>query len=87
MYNDEKQVQVRVVDKEMWFKLQTKGEEVAKDCLFGGMKIEEAVKRGSFTRSCFLGENKAPEVVSEALSSSLWTDRIHGGSQETFRAR
>ncbi len=87
VYNDEKQVQVRVVDKEMWFKLQTKGEEVAKDCLFGGMKIEEAVKRGSFTRSCFLGENKAPEVVSEALSSSLWTDRIHGGSQETFRAR
>ncbi len=87
VYNDEKQVQARVVDKEMWFKLQTKGEEVAKDCLFGGMKIEEAVKRGSFTRSCFLGENKAPEVVSEALSSSLWTDRIHGGSQETFRAR
>ncbi|GFR07218.1 IS110 family transposase [Trichonephila clavata] len=35
VYNDEKQVQVRVVDKEMWFKLQTKGEEVAKDCLFG----------------------------------------------------
>ncbi|GFR25008.1 uncharacterized protein TNCT_639441 [Trichonephila clavata] len=35
VYNDEKQVQVRVVDKEMWLKLQTKGEEVAKDCLFG----------------------------------------------------
>ncbi|KAG8173539.1 hypothetical protein JTE90_006258 [Oedothorax gibbosus] len=87
VYNDEKQVQVRVVDKEMWLKLQTKGEEVAKDCLFGGMKIEEAVKRGSFTRSCFLGESKAPEAVSETLSSSLWANRVQGGSQETFRAR
>src|SRR6266576_4507965 len=86
VYNDEKQVQVRVVDKEMWLKLQTKGEEVAKDCLFGGMKIEEAVKRGSFTRSCFLGESKATEAVSETLSSSVWANRVQGGCQETFRA-
>ncbi|MBS9530010.1 hypothetical protein INQ25_01085 [Wolbachia endosymbiont of Rhagoletis cerasi] len=93
VYHDAKnydQVQVRALDREMLFELQAKGEEVAKNCLFGGMTVEEAVKRGSFTRSGFLGEKKATEereAVSEALSSSLWIDRIRGGSQETFKQR
>ncbi len=93
VYHDAKnygQVQVRVADREMWDELQRRGEVVGKDCLFGGMTVEEAVKRGNFPGRGILGENKdieEREAVSEALSSSLWTDRIHGGSQETFRAR
>lgn len=81
---------MRVADREMWDELQRRGEVVGKDCLFGGMTVEEAVKRGNFPGRGILGENKdieEREAVSEALSSSLWTDRIHGGSQETFRAR
>ncbi|MDR1139101.1 MAG: hypothetical protein LBJ80_00510 [Rickettsiales bacterium] len=85
VYHDVKnydQIQVRVVDTEMLSKLQAKGEEIGKNCLFGGMKIEEAVKRGSFPRSGFLSEKKA---ASETLSSSSWEGRISGGSQETIR--
>ncbi|MGL9759392.1 MAG: hypothetical protein ACR5LA_11865 [Wolbachia sp.] len=93
VYHDAKnygQVQVRVADREMWHELQRRGEVVGKDCLFGGMTVEEAVKRGNFPGRGILGENKAieeREAVSEALSSSLWTDRIRGGSQETFKQR
>ncbi|WP_246039576.1 hypothetical protein [Wolbachia endosymbiont of Carposina sasakii] len=84
VYNDVSQVQVRVLDREMLLALQTKGEEIGKDCLFGGMKIEEAVKRGSFSRSGFLSERN---TESELLSSSSWVDRVSRGSEETFKAR
>ncbi len=93
VYHDAKnygQVQVRVADREMWDELQRRGEVVGKDCLFGGMTVEEAVKRGNFPGRGILGENKTieeRETVSEALSSSLWANRVQGGSQETFRAR
>ncbi|NUX01354.1 hypothetical protein GO685_02370 [Wolbachia endosymbiont of Madathamugadia hiepei] len=61
VYHDVKnydQIQVKVEDTEMLSKLQAKGEEIGKNCLFGGMKIEEAVERGGFPRSGFLSEKK-----------------------------
>ncbi len=89
VYHDVKnydQIQVRVADTEMLLKLQAKDEEIGKNCLFGGIKIEEAVKRGNFHRRGFLSEKKDMEergVASETLSS--WQDKISGGSKETFR--
>jgi len=91
VYRDAKnygQVQVRVSDREMWDELQRRGEEVGKDCLFGGMPVEEAVKRGSFPGRGILGKSEATEerkAVREALSS--WVDRTREGSKETFRQR
>lgn len=84
------QVQVRVVDKEMWFELQKKGEEVGKGCLFGGMTVKEAVERGSFTRSGMWSKEQVTEEIKEASKNNSsetlsWVNRACGGSKETFR--
>ncbi|WP_341823796.1 hypothetical protein [Wolbachia endosymbiont (group A) of Agelastica alni] len=85
LYQDVKncsQVQVKVADKEMWAELQKIGEEVGKNCLFGGVKLKEAVERGSFTR-CGIWSEKQKEV-SEKLFS--WADKVRENSKETCRA-
>ncbi|MFP3021397.1 MAG: hypothetical protein ACEY3K_00060, partial [Wolbachia sp.] len=46
LYQDANQVQVRMADKEMWAELQKRGEEIGKNCLFGGVKLQEAVEKG-----------------------------------------
>ncbi|MGL9761739.1 MAG: hypothetical protein ACR5LB_06095 [Wolbachia sp.] len=76
------QVQVRVENKEMWAELQKRGEEIGKNCLFGGVKLKEAVERGSFTR-CGIWSEKQKEV-SEKLFS--WADKVRENSKETCRA-
>ena len=75
------QVQVRVENKEMWAELQQRGEEIGKNCLFGGVKLKEVVERGSFTR-CGIWSEKQKEV-SEKLFS--WVDKVRENSKETFR--
>ncbi|XCA36067.1 MAG: hypothetical protein ABOJ95_001068 [Wolbachia endosymbiont of Armadillidium vulgare] len=85
LYQDVKkydQVQVRVENKEMWAELQQRGEEIGKNCLFGGVKLKEAVERGSFTR-CGIWSEKQKEV-SEKLFS--WADKVRENSKETCRA-
>ncbi|MFP3031164.1 MAG: hypothetical protein ACEY3M_08530, partial [Wolbachia sp.] len=85
LYHDVKkydQVQVRVENKEMWAELQKRGEEIGKNCLFGGVKLKEAVERGSFTR-CGIWSEKQKEV-SEKLFS--WADKVRENSKETCRA-
>ncbi|WP_353283387.1 hypothetical protein [Wolbachia endosymbiont (group A) of Pogonocherus hispidulus] len=76
------QVQVRVENKEMWAELQQIGEEIGKNCLFGGVKLKEAVEKGSFTR-CGIWSEKQKEV-SEKLFS--WVDKVRENSKETCRA-
>ncbi|WP_264954172.1 hypothetical protein [Wolbachia endosymbiont (group A) of Endotricha flammealis] len=76
------QVQVRVENKEMWAELQQIGEEIGKNCLFGGVKLKEAVEKGSFTR-CGIWSEKQKEV-SEKLFS--WADKVRENSKETCRA-
>ncbi len=90
LYHDVKkydQVQVRVENKEMWAELQKIGEEIGKNCLFGGVKLKEAVERGSFTRCGIWSEKYAIKEVSndEVLPPSSWVNRIREGSKETFR--
>jgi len=90
LYHDVKkydQVQVRVENKEMWAELQKIGEEIGKNCLFGGVKLKEAVERGSFTRCGIWSEKYSIKEVSndEVLSPSSWVNRIREGSKETFR--
>ncbi|WP_265042183.1 hypothetical protein [Wolbachia endosymbiont (group B) of Melanostoma mellinum] len=90
LYHDVKkydQVQVRVENKEMWAELQKRGEEIGKNCLFGGVKLKEAVERGSFTRCGIWSEKYAIKEISndEVLSPSSWVNRVFGGSKETFR--
>ncbi|WP_419198651.1 hypothetical protein ACJZL3_04795 [Wolbachia endosymbiont of Rhagoletis cingulata] len=90
LYHDVKkydQVQLRVENKEMWAELQKIGEEIGKNCLFGGVKLKEAVERGSFTRCGIWSEKYAIKEVSndEVLSPSSWVNRIREGSKETFR--
>ncbi len=85
LYHDVKkydQVQVRVENKEMWAELQQIGEEIGKNCLFGGVKLKEAVEKGSFTR-CGIWSEKQKEV-SEKLFS--WADKVRENSKETCRA-
>ncbi|QJT94755.1 hypothetical protein HGO53_06685 [Wolbachia endosymbiont of Diaphorina citri] len=79
------QVQVRVENKEMWAELQKIGEEVGKNCLFGGVKLKEAVERGSFTRCGIWSEKHAIKEISNDEVLSSWVNRVCGGSKETFR--
>ncbi len=90
LYHDVKkydQVQVRVENKEMWAELQKRGEEIGKNCLFGGVKLKEVVERGNFTRCGIWNEKYAIKEISndEVLSPSSWVNRVFGGSKETFR--
>ncbi|BET37228.1 MULTISPECIES: hypothetical protein [Wolbachia] len=88
LYHDVKkydQVQVRVENKEMWAELQKIGEEVGKNCLFGGVKLKEAVERGSFTRCGIWSEKYAIKEISNDEVLSSWVNRVCGGSKETFR--
>ena len=79
------QVQVRVENKEMWAELQQRGEEIGKNCLFGGMTVKEAVERGSFTRCGIWSEKYAIKEISNDEVLSSWVNRVCGGSKETFR--
>ncbi|WP_264337375.1 hypothetical protein [Wolbachia endosymbiont (group B) of Dolichovespula media] len=79
------QVQVRVENKEMWADLQQRGEEIGKNCLFGGVKLKEAVERGSFTRCGIWSEKYAIKEISNDEVLSSWVNRVCGGSRETFR--
>ncbi|WP_341817570.1 hypothetical protein [Wolbachia endosymbiont (group A) of Pherbina coryleti] len=82
LYQEADQVQVRVANKEMWAELQKRGEEIGKNCLFGGVKLKEVVERGNFTR-CGIWSEKQKEV-SEKLFS--WVDKVRENSKETCRA-
>ncbi len=87
LYQEADQVQVRVANKEMWAELQKRGEEIGKNCLFGGVKLKEAVEKGNFIRCGIWSEKYAIKEVSndEVLSPSSWVNRVCGGSKETFR--
>ena len=88
LYHDVKkydQVQVRVENKEMWAELQKRGEEIGKNCLFGGVKLQEAVEKGNFTRCGIWSEKYAIKEVSNNEVLSPWVNRIREGSKETFR--
>ncbi|WP_353274762.1 hypothetical protein [Wolbachia endosymbiont (group B) of Hofmannophila pseudospretella] len=90
LYQDVKnydQIQVKVADKELWAKLQQRGEEIGKNCLFGRMTVKEAVEKGNFTRCGIWSEKYAIKEISndEVLSPPSWVNRIYGGSKETFR--
>ncbi|BET28434.1 hypothetical protein wCauATS_06360 [Wolbachia pipientis] len=87
LYQEADQVQVRVENKEMWAELQKRDEEIGKNCLFGGVKLQEAVEKGNFTRCGIWSEKYAIKEISndEVLSPSSWVNRVCGGSKETFR--
>lgn len=88
LYQDVKncnQVQVKVADKELWAELQKRGEEIGKNCLFGGVKLKEAVERGNFTRCGIWNEKYAIKEISNDEVLSSWVNRVCGGSKETFR--
>ncbi|AOV88189.1 ankyrin [Wolbachia endosymbiont of Drosophila incompta] len=85
LYQDVKncsQVQLKGREKEMWAELQKRGEEIGKNCLFGGVKLKKVVERGNFTR-CGIWSEKQKEV-SEKLFS--WADKVRENSKETCRA-
>ncbi|WP_353286228.1 hypothetical protein [Wolbachia endosymbiont (group A) of Crataerina pallida] len=89
LYHDVKkydQVQVRVENKEMWAELQQIGEEIGKNCLFAGVKLKEAVEKGSFMR-CGIWNSKQlmKEVDSPSEKLSSWVDKVRENSKETFR--
>ncbi|WP_353284026.1 hypothetical protein [Wolbachia endosymbiont (group A) of Lypha dubia] len=88
LYQDVKncnQVQVKVADKELWAELQKRGEKIGKNCLFGGVKLKEAVERGNFTRCGIWSEKYAIKEISNDEVLSSWVNRVCGGSKETFR--
>ncbi|MCA7011008.1 hypothetical protein [Wolbachia endosymbiont of Tribolium confusum] len=79
------QVQLRVENKEMWAELQKRGEEIGKNCLFGGVKLKEVVERGNFTRCGIWNEKYAIKEISNDEVLSSWVNRVCGGSKETCR--
>ncbi|MCA7010958.1 hypothetical protein [Wolbachia endosymbiont of Tribolium confusum] len=90
LYHDVKkydQVQVRVENKEMWAELQQRGEEIGKNCLFAGVKLKEAVEKGSFMR-CGIWNSKQlmKEVDSPSEKLFSWADKVRENSKETCRA-
>ncbi len=85
LYQEADQVQVRVENKEMWAELQKRGEEIGKNCLFGGVKLKEVVERGNFTRCGIWSEKYAIKEISNDEVLSSWVNRVRGGSKETFR--
>ncbi|WP_264374852.1 hypothetical protein [Wolbachia endosymbiont (group B) of Carcina quercana] len=85
LYQEADQVQVRVENKEMWAELQKRGEEIGKNCLFGGVKLKEVVERGSFTRCGIWSEKYSIKEISNDEVLSSWVNRVCGGSKETFR--
>ncbi|WP_419198663.1 hypothetical protein ACJZL3_04885 [Wolbachia endosymbiont of Rhagoletis cingulata] len=85
LYQEADQVQVRVENKEMWAELQKRGEEIGKNCLFGGVKLKEVVERGNFTRCGIWNEKYAIKEISNDEVLSSWVNRVCGGSKETFR--
>ncbi|WP_264339197.1 hypothetical protein [Wolbachia endosymbiont (group A) of Cydia splendana] len=89
LYHDVKkydQVQVRVENKEMWAELQKRGEEIGKNCLFGGVKLQEAVEKGNFTRCGIWSEKYAIKEISNDEVLSSWADKVRENSKETCRA-
>ncbi len=85
LYQEADQVQVRVENKEMWAELQKRDEEIGKNCLFGGVKLQEAVEKGNFTRCGIWSEKYAIKEISNDEVLSPWVNRVCGGSKETFR--
>ncbi|MFJ5423374.1 hypothetical protein [Wolbachia endosymbiont of Drosophila barbarae] len=85
LYQEADQVQVRVENKEMWAELEKRGEEIGKNCLFGGVKLKEVVERGNFTRCGIWNEKYAIKEISNDEVLSSWVNRVCGGSKETFR--
>ncbi|GKS78732.1 hypothetical protein [Wolbachia endosymbiont (group B) of Rhopobota naevana] len=85
LYQEADQVQVRVENKEMWAELKKRGEEIGKNCLFGGVKLKEVVERGNFTRCGIWSEKYAIKEVSNNEVLSSWVNRIREGSKETCR--
>ncbi len=85
LYQEADQVQVRVENKEMWAELQKRDEEIGKNCLFGGVKLQEAVEKGNFTRCGIWSEKYAIKEISNDEVLSPWVNRIREGSKETFR--
>nr|WP_253309803.1 hypothetical protein [Rickettsia endosymbiont of Ceutorhynchus assimilis] len=85
LYQEADQVQVRVENKEMWAELKKRGEEIGKNCLFGGVKLKEAVEKGNFIRCGIWSEKYAIKEVSNNEVLSSWVNRIREGSKETFR--
>ncbi|URG40640.1 MULTISPECIES: hypothetical protein [Wolbachia] len=85
LYQEADQVQVRVENKEMWAELKKRGEEIGKNCLFGGVKLKEVVERGNFTRCGIWNEKYAIKEISNDEVLSPWVNRIREGSKETFR--
>ncbi|MGL9761770.1 MAG: hypothetical protein ACR5LB_06255 [Wolbachia sp.] len=85
LYQEADQVQVRVENKEMWAELEKRGEEIGKNCLFGGVKLKEVVERGNFTRCGIWSEKYSIKEISNNEVLSSWVNRIREGSKETFR--
>ncbi len=78
---NDRQIEVRVVDKEMWSELQKRGEVIGKGCFFGGITVTEAVEKGSFPRD---GKWSKEKEISNSETLS-WVDRVCEGSKETSR--
>lgn len=81
---NDRQVEIRVADKEMWSELQKKWKTIGKGCFFGGMTVTEAVEKGSFTRSGKWSKDKVERTISNSETLS-WVDKVCGGSKETSR--
>ncbi|BET37302.1 MULTISPECIES: hypothetical protein [Wolbachia] len=81
---NDRQVEIRVADKEMWSELQKKGETIGKGCFFGGMTVTEAVEKGSFPRDGKWSKDKVEKAISNSETLS-WVDKVCGGSKETSR--
>ncbi|MDN5248471.1 MAG: hypothetical protein QWI36_05050 [Wolbachia endosymbiont of Tyrophagus putrescentiae] len=78
-------VQVRVENKEMWKKLQETGGIIRENCLLGGMKIEEAIREGSFKRRGTFSKEQVTKEVSSSEEISLWVNRVCKDGKEMSR--
>ncbi|WCR59744.1 MAG: hypothetical protein PG978_001192 [Wolbachia endosymbiont of Ctenocephalides felis wCfeF] len=53
--------------------------------LDNGVKLQEAVEKGNFTRCGIWNEKYAIKEISNDEVLSSWVNRVCGGSKETFR--
>ncbi len=74
VYQSYNQVKIEPENRELWNKLQEKGEKIGNQCLFGGMTVNDAIEKGGFVRAGSFA--KSTEVIKPVTQNETWVNKI-----------
>ncbi len=85
VYQSYNQVKIEPENRELWNKLQEKGEKIGTGCLFGGMTVNDAIEKGGFVRAgSFSSFNKSTEVIKPVTHNETWVNRIQNNKTSSL---